>query len=1194
MTRLDGGSNPTPTTAPTGRTRRWLLTLVALVALVEITYVLSANALLRGDALLRLLNRDPDRLSVEWSNGWSLIPGRISVENLELAGRTEQQSWRISAAAAEIRVSLWPLPFKILHVGLLRADRVAAGLRTLRRAPRSENDSQLSEPDPPLSAPGARAAASTASEPPPANLPLPWTIEIEALELSHVQELKLDKHRLVGDGGLEGEQITLQRSGVVAIARAKARLGPSSLTLGPESIAQELQFDADLRLDPLEVRNTRLPEAARALSGTAQISGRAASYGFFERVLTGARGVRLDGHGDMRATLNIEAGRLVEGSEIAVDSPRLAVELDAPVGLGKGGRYRVEGAGKTTSSVFSADDGASQTRLQVELRDMQARRGTDAPVLLQGRIFRLTATGPPIEFGSPYVESSVVIELDDTLMPDVVALNDYFPGETPFSLASGSARLTGRMEYADKVVTGTLRLSGERIAGQVFGQAVRGELGVDLVIRQADFRKTRLDLSGSRIHLQAARDDTQEASPLSTEIRVLEARLAVTGDENAVVSAAMPPPFDGVVRLEGSIANTEFLSAFLPDGAGLEVSGDGRITAELRVEAGRLAPGSRAEVTSERLVSRFLGLEATGSGVVQAEIRSADTNREALVQVGLSDMKVLRLSDGKPLLQGDALELIASGHESDEGAMPANPSLMVAWRNAVVPDVAVLDTYLAGQKAFALRSGVARASGRLEYAGDILSGNLDLAGERIEGTILREPVTGRLDLSLVIARADLSARRLDLSGTRLRMQAASRRKGKKGVAPLQTEIRFPRVQLESELPFTELREHAGPPPVSGELKVEGTVANIDFINRFLSGKQRLGFHGGGTLSADLRLSTGRLAPGSALEIRSSNLASRFLDFEAEGAGLLKARVSGRRRSPGADIDVAVSNFQLRRLDETTPYVRGKRLDLKTSGSRLDKDNILRELSTDIQLWGAELPDMTVYNRYLPPKSGIAIVSGKGVVEGGFDLKGASGSGDLQLRAKGVVVRIQDQTLKGDLLIYTRLRDGNLDTMTFDASGTRVRLDKASLVMGEGTSAHNWWGQIDLAEGRMIWEQPLQLDARVGLQLRDSGLLVNLFVKKGQHQEWLSKLLTIKNVTGEGRVRIRDDSLTLQDARIAGQDFLVLANARLRGERVDGGLYAKYGVLSGGVELAGDEPTWRLFDAREWFDAHARAFSASNP
>ena len=76
--------------------------------------------------------------------------------------------------------------------------------------------------------------------------------------------------------------------------------------------------------------------------------------------------------------------------------------------------------------------------------------------------------------------------------------------------------------------------------------------------------------------------------------------------------------------------------------------------------------------------------------------------------------------------------------------------------------------------------------------------------------------------------------------------------------------------------------------------------------------------------------------------------------------------------------------------------------------------------------------------------------------------------------------------------------------------------------------------------------------------------------------------------------LNDETLTLADARITGEGFLVLANARLRKEQVEGALYAKYGVFSAGIELVGDETTWRLLNAREWFDGHARAFSASVP
>ena len=1095
MNEKKASSNLSSKMVPARQIHRWLLKTVVLVVLVEVAYLLAANALLRGDALPRFLNRDPDRFNIAWSSGGTLIPGRFSFENLEVAGSTGQHRWAVATASADVQVSLWRLPFGTLHLGRFLADEVALSLQPFPVEPNDTGrhlQSPETEVDPLSAAPADRAAPITASDPPPADLP--WTIEIGALELAKVQGLEVDGYRLAGVASVEGEHIRLRGADEITVERARLRLSPSMLTAGTEAIARDLQLDADLHLSPFRVRGMRLKDAAMALSGTVQLSGRAASYRFFERLLTAGRGLRLDGHGDLRAALRFEAGRLVAGSELALDSPRLAVELDAPADLQQGGPFAVEGAGEMRTSVVAADDGP-QTRVQIELRDMAARRGADADAFLTGRAFRLTATGPPLDLGKPPVEPTVVVELEDTSMPDVSALNDYIPGTPPFHLLSGSARLDGRLENAKGVLSGSLHLAGERIAGQIFERAVVGELGIELVIRQADYRTKRLDLSGTRIRMQAAREDAREDAPLSTDINLLEARLSASADPGASRFEAAMPPFDGVLRLEGRVANLEFLSAFLPQDAGLEIGGDGHVTAGLQVQGGRLAAGSQVEVASERLVSRFLDFEAKGSGLVQAAIQSADADQEAVVQVGLRDMEVLRISDGKPVLKGDALALTASGRLPGPGTTPAEPKLIMAWQNATVPDVAVLNAYLAGSKVFGLKSGVARASGRLEYARDILSGKLDLAGERIAGTVFGESVTGQLELGLVVAGADLKARQLDLSGTHLRMQAASGRKGKKKGAPLHTELRFPQARLESELPLAELRDHPGPPPISGVLKADGTVANIDFINRFLGGKQRLGFHGDGRLSADLRLGRGRLASGSALEIRSGNLASRFLDFEAKGAGLLKARVTGKASAPGAGIEVTISDFQFRRLDETTPYIQGKRLDLKTAGKRLDKDNVLRELDTDIELWEAQIPDMTVYNRYLPPDSGVAIVSGKGVVEGGFALKGVSGSGDLQLRAKGVEVRFQDQRLKGDLLIYTRLRDGDLDAMTFDASGTRVRLDKGSLLTGKGTAGQEWWGQIDLEEGRMTWKQPLELDARVGLQLRDSGLLVNLFVRK---------------------------------------------------------------------------------------------------
>jgi hypothetical protein len=418
----------------------------------------------------------------------------------------------------------------------------------------------------------------------------------------------------------------------------------------------------------------RLRDAVTKLSGNIVISGRGASYGFFERLLTAGPGLKLDGDGDLNGTLHIEAGRLVAGSELNLNSPLLPVELDTPAPLDPEGRIAEQGAGTMRTAVTGADD-PSQTRLQVELREMEARRGTGGPVVFAGKVFRLTATGPELDPGEPLVEPAMVVELEDTSAPDAAILHDFLPSTPLFRPSVGVPRLDGRLEYAKGVVTGSLRLAGERIVGRLLGLDLVGELGVDLLIGRADYTTKQLDQSGTEIRMQAARDEAQDDSPLSTEIKILEARLTPSADRSARQSDATMPPLDGSLRLEGKIASLELLNAFLPGDSQLEIGGEGRITAGLELQRGRLAAGSQMEVASGRLVSRFLDLEATGLGLVQAEIQSAEPDQELSVQVGLRDMAVLRRNDDKPVLRGDALDLTASGPLPGPGETPAEPRL---------------------------------------------------------------------------------------------------------------------------------------------------------------------------------------------------------------------------------------------------------------------------------------------------------------------------------------------------------------------------------------------------------------------------------------------------------------------------------------------------------------------------------------
>lgn len=895
---------------------------ITLAGCLVIIYLVAGNLLLNWGILPQMLSRNTDLSSIEWSSGWTILPGHLHVSGLKIRGQTPQQQWSISISRSTVRLAPWGLFSRTLQLQSFTVDGVTAAVHQhIPAAPASTSEpgSLTSAPLPPgqASQPDATAISGTSPTNERTGNGSGWTIVVKDADIAEIRALELDDYRFTGQGRLQLDDLHFRPDGSLAVARSLLQLHSGILMAGSQSIAQDLQSDAELRLDRFVPGETPGAGSSKFVSGRIGVTGSLESFGFINRYLGDSGWLKLDGKGSLKGDILIERGRLLDGSELSIDSPDLTVELDERHAAGPGLRHRIRGAGRIDGDVRTAPAGG-ETRLQVELKDITMHTQPQDQLFLKGKVFQLSLTGPPVNLSEKIAEPAVLMQWQEAVMPDIGVLNAYLPGGLPFSLVSGGARMNGHLAYADQVFSGKFDLAGEAIAGTFLEQSVVGNLGVELNLKRADLATRLLDLSGTRIQMQTATPATAEA-PLQTLVTIKEARLKARPDSHQAARPGIRTPVSGVVRLEGS------------------------------------------------------------------------------------------------------------------------------------------------------------------------------------------------------------------------------------------------------------------------------VANIGFINSFLHSAQRLQFSGDGRINANLRLNNGQMAPGSTLQVESDHLVSRFLDFEASGAGLLQATIEGKPEAPAGRIESFLKSFGLRRLDEPVPYINGRDFQITTVGRRFDSMQGLRDLDTLVKLTSAEIPDISIYNSYLPKDAGVSIVSGKGEVSADLRLSGVSGSGNLEMQAKDVEVHVRDQTIKGDLRISTRLTDGNLEEMTFDASGTQLRIDNGSLYSENVTRDEQWWGQIDVNHGRMIWKRPLQLDAAINLQLRDSGLLVHLFVKQTQERQWLNDLLTIKDVTGESQVLLNDKSIVLRNTRIAGEKLLVLANLHLSEEKMGGGMYAKYGILGIGIELKNDERTLKIVKPRKWYDGFSETF-----
>ena len=622
---------------------------------------------------------------------------------------------------------------------------------------------------------------------------------------------------------------------------------------------------------------------------------------------------------------------------------------------------------------------------------------------------------------------------------------------------------------------------------------------------------------------------------------------------------------------QAEVGDISVLNPFLADlfdGNGLALTGGGHITGALYLHQDELQPGSRLDVHSEALGAQLYGFHARGDGRLQLTVQAGTPTPEARLALEFGAVAVTRLADLSRLLQAEHLAFTAS--------LPTRlladvaPQGQLVWRNARVPDVSVLNTYLPAPTPLRLLGGVARSDGEFMLTDERGQGQLTLRGSAIDGRLLNEIFHGELDATLVLREYQHTEPSLDLSGSRLEVTAATTQDD-----PLHTLLVARQARLQG-FDWSDTTAHQA---LNGTLQLDGMVDRLSFLNAFLPEEHGLAIQGGGRLSADLRLVNGTVTPGSQLHIRSEQLGAHFLHYEAFGDGSLALEI----QDPGAELRLSLPRFGLRRQESAQALVEGYLLNIHSQAQHFSLPEGLRSLNTGIDMPHLVVPNLAALNAYLPPDSGIQLLSGEASIATRLQLEGMHAHGNLLLQAPQTRLAFDEQILEGELELQAQLQNGDLETLDFDASGSQLTLRNVRLQDNHGGLSHGWWARLTLPEGRVRWAAPLNLDARLELAMRDSGLLVDLFLDAVRERRWLRNRLTLDEVRGEARILLDDDTIRLENLVLHGGEHLeLLANLALRDAHPLGRAFVRYGPLRLGIDLDGEQRRWQLRNARDWY------------
>ncbi|HBL29577.1 MAG TPA: hypothetical protein DD490_22310 [Acidobacteria bacterium] len=1152
--------------------RTWIQRLVVGVLVLAALYPVAANLFLLPSIGPALINRRPERFRMGWSSAWSVWPGVVHFQGLELRGRQPRVHWWITAEAGEARIDLPALLRREVHVEALQA----RGVR-----------SQTNRVPPPAT-------------PRPDGRKPPWTVRLEKIDLAAVREIGYGPLLLQGDGTASGSlRIVMRRE--AELGSSVVRIPAGRALLRGTEIARHVDLRAELRLGPYAPREHRGIAGFDFLSGHLEATGEAAALPIFDRI--GPAEGAPSGAGRLAVDLRLEQGRLVPGSRVRFATPGGAqVALAGSVEEG-----RLVLAGEAAGITLRRRDGtpflsmararASAATPELRLSRLAAQARSLREQVLVGAIeaesLRFEAAGRKaaaevsIDRGSARLDLVALLSrrvvLDDLVATGVTVQVDEAtrpapPREagaaSPWAIAIGPARI----EQLREVRSGPYRLEGE---GRIEGALTWDGDVLEMRETAVEMKRARV-LNGNEVVARGVEAHLEGGLAPCAVRRI--AGLAVLDCASLVVRA----------------------KAVVPRLRDLPAVGAGPARAELRIVRGALAPGSFFELgttiaTVEGGKEPRLAVEARN--LVFGEV----PGRRPLLRAAAARASVpagdLHLGRFLAALQGEGLPPVADLETS--GLQMNGVGERVAWTLGLDRAQGKIDLQSLARHEAALtqvRAVGARLEVRKSRPGEWLAGaagteawRLRLVDAHVTG--LREAIlgtsrlvgNGRIEADLdATFGAERSCRldRLLLGFDRARIESKGR--------PVARDI-----TLLSDLrvaPFTpgELRGAGLFRLFSGTVAVEGEISSLGFLRPYLGKSPLLNLGGSGRLSADIRLEAGHLLPPTRLTIDPANLSVEYLLSRATGSATVQGMVIPGPGQPHFVLGVDFGRFAIAARDRPNApaHVTGEKLHLSVTSADLDLAEPGKNVLARIVLPEAVVEDLAFYNSYLPPGTGVSIRQGQGKLSFDLTLEVATQTayGEIDLSSDAVRVEVEDLDLSGSLHLHTRLKSSDLRKRRFILDGTRLALDRVEIRhvgpdAGPARSRRHhtaWFANVELEKGSMVWAEPLSLQSTIRLDMKEAGFLLEVLGRHKPYLVWFASRLRNTPVAARGELRLADGAIEVEPLQVLGGRFDILSRLRLTKERKHGQLYVRWKKLAVGVDLEGRERRYRLIKPLEWF------------
>ena len=244
------------------------------------------------------------------------------------------------------------------------------------------------------------------------------------------------------------------------------------------------------------------------------------------------------------------------------------------------------------------------------------------------------------------------------------------------------------------------------------------------------------------------------------------------------------------------------------------------------------------------------------------------------------------------------------------------------------------------------------------------------------------------------------------------------------------------------------------------------VDSLAFINLFTRGFNEMKVDGTGLVDGRLHMDQGRVLEGTDLSIDADNIRVNLLSHYIEGDGAIDIEVSPETGDL-LDLRVSYNDLLVRHDQETEPMLTGQGLDLKlqAEGDLFRADgNLDTAKSLSLAIDGLSVPDLSLFQRYLPKKWPLQLFGGNGELQGSVSLSSDAANIDLRVSSEAAEIGTGQYRFTSNLDAALKLDNPSLRKGPTYFSGSYIKLAGASLVREGETGSKPWHANFMIEKG----------------------------------------------------------------------------------------------------------------------------------